>query len=89
MLEVSIDGYNDLVEVNKELSNLNDEVNEYSSELEDYIEYLYCATNNNVGGGTWEYKYLKERRLFSSNVTLFMINGEEVKRPPMEVVDCR
>lgn len=56
-------------------------------ELEDYITYIYCPLQ--YGGATYEYKYLKNHMLFSSHVTLVKIMGEEIKFPPMKIIDCR
>ena len=88
-LKIALEGYND---TQKELTSLREQnkaLQIHNDELTQYSLFIWCATQNNIGNGTWKYSYLDKEMLFSSNVTLFLINGEEVKRPPLKVWDCR
>ena len=84
MLEISVGGYNDVVEENQDLLG-------YAIELEEYIEYIYCPLE--FGNAQALIKYDLHTQYHATEIMKFKLLNEDgvledLKAPPMEF-DCR
>ena len=79
--------YDSRVQDNWALQSEYSELGKYTQELEDYITYLYCPLV--YGNAQAKVTYDLKTTIVSTEIMIFKIDGEELKIPPMQEVDCR